>query len=641
MCGFAGFLDPDAGLDSGALARRAEAMAARIRHRGPDDAATFVDARFGVAVGFRRLSVRDLGPSGRQPMESAGRRYVLAFNGEVYGAERLRARLEGEGNAPAWRGTSDTEVLLAAIEAWGLPTALDRTDGMFALALWDRERARLALARDRMGEKPLYVATLGRRVLFGSETAALRAHPAFPAVVDRDALRLYFRYGWIPGPRSIHHGVSTVPPGTWVEVSGDDPARSARGTYWSLADVVRRGVASRARVPAEEAAGRVGAALSSSVRDRVVADVPVGLLLSGGVDSTAVAAAARAAGVGLRAFTAGFDDPALDESRHAADVARALGLEHRVLRVGADEALEAVPRLLAAADEPFADPSRVPTALVCALAREHVTVVLTGDGGDELFGGYPRHVLALRPAWALRQRTADALGDPRVRLGSLVGLRGPSTAARVHRNALAVWRRGESPVLGSGRDDAAGAPVEPPVAYRLDLVERLLLLDQATYLPDDLLVKIDRASMAVGLEARAPFLSRELVELAWRLPRETKVVPGRTKVVLRRFLDRALPGGHGDRPKQGFAPPLDAWLRGPLRAWADALLDPSRLREEGYLDAARVGATWRRLRDGGEPLGNRVYAVLAFEAWLERVRGDAALGREPAPAAAGTDRGLE
>ncbi|MGE0192635.1 MAG: asparagine synthase (glutamine-hydrolyzing) [Planctomycetota bacterium] len=605
MCGLVGFWGPPGQLERGALLERLAPMAAALRARGPDAEGTWVDAAAGLALGFRRLAVLDTSAAGNQPMVSADGQHVLVFNGEIYNADEVRARLEAQGLAPAWRGHADTEVLLAALVAWGLETTLDAVEGMFAFAWWRGRERRLVLARDRFGEKPLVYGWMGNTFLFGSQVSALRPFPAFDTRLAATALAELLALGWIGGDRCVYAALRKLPAGHWLEVGPDGSARSEPRRWWSAREAVQRARTSRTTGSFDEAVDEVEAALAASVAARIRADVPVGVLLSGGVDSSAVLLSMPES-ADVRTFTIGFAEAAQDESPHARAVAQHLGRDATVLRTRPEDALALVPALAERFDEPFADSSQVPTALVAQLARQHVTVVLGGDGGDELFGGYAHHLAARRRFWWWRQ----ALADRRAGWGAAA-----SSAVRVQRNVHAAWRR-----LPLSRDVAALArpvpgPAEAPPAG-LSRGRTLQWLDAITYLPDDLLVKVDRATMGVGLEARSPFLAPGVFDAAWRLPDGHLVEGTRGKRVVRALLRRRLPTELVDRPKQGFSIPLDAWLRGPLAAWARGLLDPQRLRGQGLLDVAAVEATWQGHASGERPAGRRLWAVLMLQAWL-------------------------
>ena len=644
MCGLAGFWAGNA--REGDLAAVATSMADRIRHRGPDAGGVWVDAESGVAIAHRRLSILDLSPAGAQPMLSASGRWVLAYNGEVYNHLDLRKQLQGEGAAPEWRGHSDTETLLAAIEAWGVETTLKRSVGMFALALWDRSERVLWLARDRIGEKPMYYGWQGDTFLFGSELKSLRAHPAFNASVDRGALALLLRHNYVPGPYSIYAGISKLPPGTWLRISAAQRDATPM-PYWSLADIAERGTASSFEGSETEALDELERLLGQAVRGQMVADVPLGALLSGGVDSTLITALMQAnSSLPVRTFTIGFDELEHDESFHARAVAVHLGTDHTELRLSGGDALALVPQLPTIYDEPFADSSQLPTHLVMQLARQQLTVALSGDGGDEFFGGYNRYFLGPkvwnRIGWMpalLRQAVGAGLTALPVpilnRLGGALAhragialpghkahklgqrMRNVNSLDDLYLALVTEWSDAGAMVVGSGippnlLDQRMGWP------QLADPVARMMALDGLTYLPDDILVKVDRAAMAVSLETRAPFLDRGVMEFAWTLPMSMKLRDGKGKWLLRQLLERHVPRALIDRPKRGFGIPLDDWLRGPLREWAETLLAEDRLRREGYFDPAPIRATWHRHVRGEASFGYRLWSVLMFQAWSER-----------------------
>ncbi|HEF4752134.1 asparagine synthase (glutamine-hydrolyzing) [Burkholderia multivorans] len=653
MCGIDGFLNSvafDEETARGTLAR----MTASLAHRGPDAQGLWVDPAAGIALGHRRLAIVDLSVHGRQPMASACGRYVMVFNGEIYNHRELRAQLERVGRAPAWRGHSDTEVLLAAFAAWGVDATLRRATGMFALALWNREARVLTLARDRIGEKPLYYGRIGDALVFASELKALRAYPGFDGEIDRDALCLYLRHSAVPAPHTIYRGIRKLPPGTWIQFEHAQDTPRIR-TYWALEHAIDAGHHEPFAGTAAEAVDRLDTVLRQAVARQMEADVPLGAFLSGGVDSSAIVALMQAQSAApVDTFTIGFHEAGYDEAGYAKAVARHLGTRHTELYVTADHALDVVPKLPAIYDEPFSDASQIPTFLVAELTRRHVKVSLSGDGGDELFGGYTRYFLTPR-LWRKLHRVPAAV---RTRIaGALHALR-PDHADQLAAVAQGAWGAGElreSPTRIGDRlhklghvmtaDSRIGlyrllmssvhhperialAGHEPPTPLdtasawpaHLSFAEQAMAIDTLTYLPTDILTKVDRAAMAVSLETRMPFLDHHVVEFAWRLPASLRLPEGQSKALLRRLLDRYVPTELIDRPKQGFCAPIDHWLRGALRDWADALLQPSRLRDEGFFDAAAVERLWRQHQAGRMNWQHQLWTVLMFQAWLDAQR---------------------
>jgi len=647
MCGIAGFWQVGP-LDSECAARDARRMASAIAHRGPDDEGVWNDADAGIVFAHRRLSIVDLSPEGHQPMHSRSGDRVIVFNGEIYNFEALRAELDREGAQP-WRGHSDTEVLLAAIERWGVRAAVERLVGMFAFALWDRGTRTLTLARDRFGEKPLYYGWSGGTFLFASELKAIRAHPSFRASVDPAALAHYMRHACVAGPRSIYQGIARLAPGHLLELdesrlrAADTPPSRA---YWSLVDVARAGQAHPFEGTAAEAAEALARVLSDAVRAQMVADVPLGAFLSGGIDSSTIVALMQAGSPRpVRTFTIGFKEGDYDEAADARAVAAHLGTEHTEWILSPEEARTVVPKLPMLYDEPFADSSQIPTHLVAMLARRHVTVSLSGDAGDELFGGYNRHRLANRlgrfsarvpgavrrtlasalravppagwdaaaragaMAWpALRRR--KAIGD---RVHKLAGLLAVEEAGGLYGQLTSFWSADVLRIAASEPSPWLAAPV-PEAA---SLPERMMLLDALGYLPDDILVKVDRVAMGVSLETRVPFLDHRVAEFAWRLPLARKLDDRSGKKILRDVLYRHVPRALVDRPKMGFGIPLDAWLRGPLRAWAEERLDPRRLAAQGWFDATVVRRHWDEHVSGARNWQHHLWIVLMFQVWLD------------------------
>lgn len=634
MCGFGGFWEPREHGEA-YLAEVVGDMAHALRRRGPDGQGVWVDARHGIALGHARLAILDRTDAGAQPMVSGCGRWVLAYNGEAYETDALHAELQRSG--ARFRGSSDTEVIVEGISRWGVPETLQRLIGMFALAAWDRREARLWLARDRLGIKPLYWGRAGRSVVFGSELGALAAHPSFTGRVDRDVLTQFFRHNYVPDPRCILEGVEKVAPGGLVVL--DDPERAEQSTWWSAQAVALEAQGrSREIGSAQEAADALDDALSRAVAVRLRADVPVGAFLSGGVDSSTVVAMMQArGGQKARTFSLGYDDPRYDESGHAAAVARHLGTDHTQLTLDPEAALGAIGELADVWDEPFADSSQIPTLILSRLTRDHVKVVLSGDGGDELFGGYVRYrrmerlQRALgwvpRPCHGMLGLAVGSLGSASRRLHRRTGDRlqklaeifGSGDLRATYRALVSHWQAPASLVPGANEpaswfDDGALDAAFP------DAGERMAFLDTVTYLPGDILTKLDRATMSVGLEARVPLLDHRVFALAWQIPRQWRVGRGGGKAVLRSVLGRYVPDELFDRPKRGFAVPLERWLGGPWRDWAESLLDARRLREEGLLDARIVRRHWEDHLAGRRRWHYLLWDVLMFQAWHERWR---------------------
>lgn len=644
MCGFAGVLVDD-GLARDELRAHAERMAETLRHRGPDDEGAWVDESSRIAFGFRRLSIIDLSKLGHQPMHSSTGRHTLVFNGEIYNYREIRADLEREG--ARFRGASDTEVLLEAFEAWGAERTLNRANGMFALALWDARERTLTLARDRLGIKPLFLYWKRGSLLFGSELKALLAGPGFERTVDRGALTSYFRYLHVPAPLSIFRGAAKLLPGHFAVVR--DAALAPEPTpYWTLEEVADRGLRDPCPDSAEQLVDEADRVLGRAVARRMVSDVPLGAFLSGGIDSSLVVALMRAgASEHVRTFAIAFEEAEHDEAAHAARVARHLGTDHTEFTLTADETRAVVPELGRIFDEPFASSSAIPNYLLCKMARGDVTVALSGTGGDELFAGYNRYVYGAKlMRWMdraplsirrlagrlLSAGTVDAWerayrwGEPalpktlRQRLpGQKVRKLGyalPSRSqAELYRSLVSAWQRPEEIVQSGssprGRWDACISSESFPGTW----FDRLLLVDQLTYLPDDQLAKVDRVSMAVSLEVRVPILDHEVAEFAWRLPQHMKTRRRTGKWLLREVLYRHVPRELVDRPKVGLSVPLEDWLRGPLRSWADDLLAPDSLARDDLLNPEPIRLAWRSLREGRGPSALALWAVIMFQLW--------------------------
>lgn len=650
MCGIAGIL-----LSAAADRRRLSsigAMTSALYHRGPDGHGVWTDAEAGITLGHRRLAIVDLSAAGHQPMHSGNEGLVVSYNGEIYNSAGLRAELAARGHR--FRGHSDTEIMLASFETLGIEATLGRMAGMFALGLWDRRRRMLHLVRDRMGKKPLYVALVNGALLFASELKAFRGIAGFDPQVDPRALAAVLRQGWVPDDQCIWQGVFKLPPGTMLSVSAADldaAGRDADGRaalqrhirpWWSLAEAAEAGQRAPLGLPAGELEAELDALLRDVVRERMVADVPLGAFLSGGIDSSLVVALMQAqSGRPVRTFTIGFDDARYNEAGDAAKVARHLGTDHTELFLTPAEARAVIPELPRIWDEPFADESQIPTLLVSRLARQHVTVALSGDGGDEGFGGYSRHFMSARVApffglpLALRRAAASGLRllGPQAWDGLARALHLPPASRRTLSGgnlqklagvlAAADERELYQFFLAFSHAAQTAGPPDPDtdaVPALTDLPSRLMYRDMARYLRGDILVKLDRASMAVSLEARCPLLDHRVIEFAWRLPTAMKLRDGKGKFLLRRVLSRYVPENLFERPKQGFNVPVGAWLRGPLRDWAGDLLAADRVRRDGLLDAARVQACWREHLGGRRDRSGELWAMLMVQAWIDAER---------------------
>jgi asparagine synthase (glutamine-hydrolysing) len=642
MCGITGFFTR-AGLSGMDVRAIALDMAEQLAHRGPDDAGVWTDENTGIVLAHRRLAIVDLSPAGRQPMRSHCGRYVVAFNGEIYNFAELRKTLEQSGQAPSWRGHSDTEVMLAAISAWGVKTALTRFTGMFAFALWDREQQTLVLARDRVGEKPLYYGWQGECFLFGSELKALRAHPAFQAEIDRDALTRFLRYNYVPAPWSIYQGIHKLPPGCYLILKAGEKETRLEA-YWSLRETAEAGQAHLFNGDDEAATDALEQVLRQSIRSQMVADVPLGAFLSGGVDSSTVVALMQAeSSRPVKTFTIGFHEDWYNEAEYANAVARHLGTEHTELYVSPQDALEVIPALPRVYDEPFADSSQIPTFLLSRLTRSQVVVSLSGDGGDELFGGYNRYFLRLwqRLGWmprnlrlafsAVLTTFAPQSWDALFRgLNHLLPrrLHYANPGDKLHKAAEILAARAPEEIY-LGLVSRCKQPAQlalhgtepqhnlPQWSHLPDFEQRMMAMDAMTYLPDAILVKVDRAAMAVSLETRVPLLDKNVVEFAWRLPLDLKIRAGQGKWLLRQVLYRHVPQTLIERPKKGFSMPVGRWLRGPMKDWGAALLDPARLKREGFFNPEPIAQKWQEHQSGLRNWSDALWGVLMFQAWQE------------------------
>lgn len=649
MCGISGFLDQSHRFGNQDLQATALKMVNTLRHRGPDDSGVWVHAEMGVALAHRRLSIVDLSPEGHQPMRSVCGRYVVTFNGEIYNFRSLRTELEGLGHT--FRGHSDTEVMLACISQWGLLSSVKRFNGMFAFALWDRAERTLHLVRDRLGEKPLYYGWMGNTFLFGSELKAIRAHHNFKGELNRDAVALYLRHCYIPAPYSIYRNIHKVQPGMIVTVDPTDHLGAVTtACYWSAREAAEHGVGKPFSGSVRDAVDCMDELLRDAVKLRMHADVPLGAFLSGGLDSSTVVALMQAQSENrVQTFTIGFHEARYNEAESAKAVAHHLGTVHTELYVRPEEAMAVIPRLATLYDEPFADSSQIPTFLISELARRYVTVSLSGDGGDELFAGYDRYFWGM-DIWnkinpipmGLRNLTAKGLTTlspgmleaifrcmhpflpERLRLRSLgnklawlAKLLTTESSETLYWGLVSHWKSPASIVYGASEPKTVLTD-QSQWANLPEFLQHMTYVDTVSYLPDDILVKVDRASMGVSLEARVPFLDHRVLEFAWQIPLSMKVRDGQGKWLLRQLLHRYVPKALVERPKMGFGVPIDVWLRGPLREWAEALLDEKHLKDQEIFDPYPIRAMWAEHIAGSQDRHYYLWDVLMFQSWLEQ-----------------------
>ncbi|GEP43766.1 asparagine synthase (glutamine-hydrolyzing) [Brevifollis gellanilyticus] len=645
MCGIAGYFTPPRARSLDQLTAGVTRMTDAIVHRGPDDSGAWVDVENGIALGHRRLSILDLSPLGHQPMTSADGRFVMVFNGEIYNFQQLRAELEKHGHT--WRGHSDTEIMLAAFRQWGIFEATKRFNGMFAFAVWDRDERTLTLGRDRLGEKPLYYGWQGDTFVFASELKAVRAMPGFDATINRDAICALLRFNYIPDPWCIYEGMHKLPPAALITLKApsDKPVPQL---YWNLRQVIEHGYDHPFAGTEKEAIDTFESLLKEAVGMRMVADVPIGAFLSGGVDSSLIVAMMQAqSSRPVRTFTIGFDVPEYNEAEFAKEVAAHLKTDHTEMYMTGQNALDTIPLMPGMYDEPFSDYSQIPTYLVSKMARQHVTVSLSGDAGDELFGGYERYFVGRnlwnKFAWmppALKKLTASALtmfspdslnamgavfrpvlplrvrhgpfGDKLHKLAEVVAAPGMES---LYLTLMSHWKKPEQLVI-NGRDRDSSITDQTGWPRVSDFTHRMMHLDMETYLPGDILTKVDRAAMSVSLESRIPLLDTNLIEFAWTIPFSMKVRGGKGKWLMRETLYRHVPKRLIDRPKRGFGVPLEHWLRGELRDWAEDLLSESRLKREGYFNPAPIGKKWQEHVDGTRNWHFYLWDVLMFQAWL-------------------------
>jgi len=649
MCGIAGvFISPERSLPIGS---RVESMADTLKHRGPDRGDTWIDTTAGIGLAHRRLSIVDLSEHGNQPIHSHDGRFVMVFNGEIYNHMELRENLSREGFSVAWKGHSDSETLIECISTWGLKKTLVSLVGMFSFALWDKKHHTLSLARDRIGEKPLYYGVSKGVFAFSSELRALREVPEFELSIDGSSVASFLRLGYVPDPHSIYEGVYKVPPGTWVVVAGAD-VTNARWeppqVYWSLHDAAQSGqddplVFDDPTLAVDE----LERLLSSSVKGQLMGDVPVGAFLSGGIDSSTIASIMQKnSSHPIKTFSIGFEDKAYDEMPYAAAIAKILGTDHHELTVNSSDAIALIPQIPTIYDEPFADSSQIPTYFLARLAKAQVQVSLSGDGGDELFAGYNRYFVAGK-RW--KKLSAIPVGIRRAASHAMTTI-SPSRWNQILAPAIkALPKRLSVALPGDKIHKIAGvlsrensldlfrglvSQIDPPLIHhgdrtapllgleewpiRADLIHQMMAVDTMTYLPGDILVKVDRATMAHSLESRMPFLDHRVVEFAWKLPLDLKLREGQSKWVLRQVLNRYVPEHLFDRPKMGFGIPLGEWLRGPLKEWASDLLSPAKIRRSGYLDPHYVATLWDEHLSGERNWQYGLWNILMLQAWLEQ-----------------------
>lgn len=652
MCGLVGFLqEKNFSADDEKKSLLLD-MANRLEHRGPDSLGHWLDPDDGIGLAHRRLKIIDLSEAGAQPMISSDLNMILVFNGEIYNHIEIREALLTEGKVIDWRGHSDTETLLESFLFWGIEKTLSVIVGMFAFALWDRSKRSLTIGRDRLGEKPLYYGWQGegsnKVFLFGSELKSLKVHPSFVPEVDREALKSFMRFGYVPTPHSIYRNISKLPPGNILSVSSAEPTPVIT-PYWDI----RKIATANSKIPfdgaGQDLVSELDSLLRNSIKLQMVSDVPLGVFLSGGIDSSAVASIMQQQSkCPIKTYTLGFEEQGYDEAKHARAIASHLGTDHNELYVSADKSLELIPKLAEIYCEPFADSSQIPTFLVAQLAKSDVTVALSGDGADEVFGGYNRYV-ALDKYWpvldklpiVLREFLAKALlsvppnqwdsiltpidrflpkplrfNNAGQKIHKTAGVVASATIGEVHQKLVSAWNDPSQLVKSTTNTEFPIIDVAVDAAG-LDEIHTMMLIDTENYLPDDILVKVDRASMANSLEVRAPFLDHRILEFAWNLPKDMKIRNGQGKWILRQVLNKYVPKELFERPKMGFQLPIAEWLRGPLRDWGEALLDERRLREEGFFYPEPIRAKWCEHQSAERDWSSQLWAVLMFQSWLE------------------------
>ncbi|MCZ2207537.1 asparagine synthase (glutamine-hydrolyzing) [Cylindrospermopsis raciborskii] len=644
MCGITGFWNTSLEFDTNQLKSVASCMSDKLVHRGPDSGGVWADETSGVVLAHRRLAILDLSPEGHQPMSSANGRYVIVFNGEIYNFLDLRRELTSLGHT--FRGTSDTEVMLASFIQWGIHTSLKKFNGMFAFALWDRQENLLHLGRDRLGEKPLYYGWVGKTLLFSSELKAIKTYPCFNPKINRDALALFFRHSYIPSPYSIYDEIYKLTPGTLLTWDGSSNCVNPT-PYWSARVTTEFGVSHPFTGSDQEAVATMESLLLDAVKLRMVADVPLGAFLSGGIDSTTIVALMQSqTSLPVKTFTIGFHESAYNEAKHAKAIAQYLHTDHTELYITPDETMSVIPQLPTLYDEPFSDPSQVPTFLLSQITKRGVTVSLSGDAGDELFCGYNHYLLAnkiwrsigwmpmifkqlaakalnllsvqlVNPIWGLRDLLPSHWQQSNIfklhKLGEVISV---SDSEKMYLELISNWKDPNSLVLG-GLEPLTNMTNRECWADLSSFYHKMMFFDLIMYLPEDILVKVDRATMGVGLEARVPLLDHRVVEFAWRIPLSMKIRNGQGKWLLRQILYKYVPQHLVERPKMGFGVPIDKWLRGSLRDWAENLLDAGRLHQQGFLNSQLIRQKWKEHIAGDRNWQGHLWDVLMFQAWLE------------------------
>ena len=641
MCGLAGYLGGNSFESTEASKELLSLMSKNIIHRGPDSSGIWLDEESRLGLAHQRLSVLDLTKAGHQPMISRNNRYVIAYNGEIYNHLLLRKELKNSRQISSWKGSSDTETLLSCIQEWGLKETLSRIEGMFSFALWDRKNRELTLTRDRIGEKPLYYGWQNSTFLFASELKALKVHPSFEGKLDKSSIDEYLRFNYVPGPNSIYKGIKKLPPGTFLTVSLDKKEPSLPIPYWNLLDVVKKGEENTFKGNDLQAVDKLEELLTSVVSQQLISDVPLGAFLSGGIDSSLIVAIMQKVSANpISTFTVAFKEKGFNEAIYAKGVANYLGTDHKEIQVTSHDALKTIPEMPKLFDEPFSDSSQIPTYLISKLAKENVTVSLSGDAGDELFGGYNRYVSAMSLAstfyklpLSMQKILHSSLSliplNSLQKIGNLSNIDQLDSKFKkaliimnshnfqdMYLNLISSVPSSSNFVLNSANRKPFVLQKEKWPSFR-DFESCMMYLDTLTYLPDDILTKVDRSAMGISLETRIPFLDPKIIEFAWALPLNMKIRNGKGKWILRKLLNKLVPAKLTDRPKKGFAIPLGDWLKGPLREWSEDLLDPHKIKEQGIFDSSEIINKWNDHLKGSNDWHGFLWSVLMFQSWYE------------------------